>query len=220
MVEGVTKGFEKKLEIQGVGYRAALKGSDLELQVGYSHPVTIKPRTGISFEVPAPDADRRQGHRQAGRRSDRRRDPEGAPARAVQGQGDPLRGRVRPQKGRQACLVSPSGKPVCAATAACAARSPARPSGPASPSSARTAASRRSSSTTRAGARSPPPRGCTLKKSFKGSKSDQAAEVGKQLAAAAKQAGIDACVFDRGGYLYHGRVKALADGAREGGLQF
>ena len=54
MVEGVTKGFEKKLEIQGVGYRAALKGSDLELNVGYSHPVTIVPRTGISFEVPAP----------------------------------------------------------------------------------------------------------------------------------------------------------------------
>jgi large subunit ribosomal protein L6 len=54
MVEGVTKGFEKKLEIQGVGYRAALKGTDLELSVGYSHPVTIKPRTGITFEVPAP----------------------------------------------------------------------------------------------------------------------------------------------------------------------
>jgi large subunit ribosomal protein L6 len=54
MVEGVTKGFEKRLEIQGVGYRAALKGTDLELQVGYSHPVTIKPRTGITFEVPAP----------------------------------------------------------------------------------------------------------------------------------------------------------------------
>jgi large subunit ribosomal protein L6 len=54
MVEGVTAGFEKRLEIQGVGYRAALKGSDLELQVGYSHPVTIKPRTGISFEVPLP----------------------------------------------------------------------------------------------------------------------------------------------------------------------
>jgi large subunit ribosomal protein L6 len=54
MVEGVTKGFEKRLEIQGVGYRAALKGSDLELQVGYSHPVTVKPRIGITFEVPAP----------------------------------------------------------------------------------------------------------------------------------------------------------------------
>jgi large subunit ribosomal protein L6 len=54
MVEGVTKGFEKRLEIQGVGYRAALKGTDLELAVGYSHPVTIKPRQGISFEVPVP----------------------------------------------------------------------------------------------------------------------------------------------------------------------
>jgi large subunit ribosomal protein L6 len=54
MVEGVTKGFEKRLEIQGVGYRAALKGSDLELSVGFSHPVTIKPRQGITFEVPAP----------------------------------------------------------------------------------------------------------------------------------------------------------------------
>jgi large subunit ribosomal protein L6 len=54
MVEGVTKGFEKRLEIQGVGYRAALKGTDLELSVGYSHPVTIRPRTGITFEVPAP----------------------------------------------------------------------------------------------------------------------------------------------------------------------
>ena len=54
MVEGVTKGFEKKLEIQGVGYRASLKGSDLELLVGYSHPVTITPRTGITFEVPVP----------------------------------------------------------------------------------------------------------------------------------------------------------------------
>jgi large subunit ribosomal protein L18 len=59
-----------------------------------------------------------------------------------------------------------------------------------------------------------------LKKSFKGDKSEQAAEVGKALAAAAKSAGVETCVFDRGGYLYHGRVKALADGAREGGLSF
>jgi large subunit ribosomal protein L6 len=54
MVEGVTKGFEKRLEIQGVGYRASLRGESLELNVGYSHPVVIEPRAGISFEVPVP----------------------------------------------------------------------------------------------------------------------------------------------------------------------
>jgi large subunit ribosomal protein L18 len=59
-----------------------------------------------------------------------------------------------------------------------------------------------------------------LKKSFKGTKTEQAAEVGKLVAARAKAAGIETIVFDRGGYLYHGRVKALADGAREGGLRF
>jgi large subunit ribosomal protein L6 len=55
MVEGVTKGFEKRLEIQGVGYRATLKGANLELAVGYSHPVTIEPPAGITFEVPQPN---------------------------------------------------------------------------------------------------------------------------------------------------------------------
>jgi len=59
-----------------------------------------------------------------------------------------------------------------------------------------------------------------LPKSFKGDKTEQAAEVGKRLAAAAKKAGVESVVFDRGGYLYHGRVKALAEGAREGGLSF
>jgi len=59
-----------------------------------------------------------------------------------------------------------------------------------------------------------------LRKSFKGTKSEQAAEVGKLLAASATKAGIETVVFDRSGYLYHGRVKSLADGAREGGLRF
>ena len=54
MVEGVTKGFEKHLEIQGVGYRAQLKGKDLELALGYSHPVAIAAPAGIEFEVPQP----------------------------------------------------------------------------------------------------------------------------------------------------------------------
>jgi large subunit ribosomal protein L6 len=54
MVEGVTDGFEKRLEIQGVGYRAALKGKNLELALGYSHPVAIDAPEGIDFEVPQP----------------------------------------------------------------------------------------------------------------------------------------------------------------------
>lgn len=54
MVTGVSEGFRRDLEIQGVGYRAQLKGNDLELQVGFSHPVTIEAPQGITFEVPEP----------------------------------------------------------------------------------------------------------------------------------------------------------------------
>jgi large subunit ribosomal protein L6 len=54
MVEGVTAGFQKRLEIQGVGYRAALRGTDIELSVGYSHPVLLKAPAGITFDVPTP----------------------------------------------------------------------------------------------------------------------------------------------------------------------
>jgi len=54
MIEGVTAGYEKRLEIQGVGYRAQLKGANLELAVGYSHPVPISAPQGIEFEVPQP----------------------------------------------------------------------------------------------------------------------------------------------------------------------
>jgi large subunit ribosomal protein L18 len=57
-------------------------------------------------------------------------------------------------------------------------------------------------------------------KGFKGDKTEQATEVGKLLAQNAQKAGIESAVFDRGGYIFHGRVKALADGAREGGLKF
>src|ERR687897_32829 len=110
MVEGVTTGFEKRLEIQGVGYRAALRGSDLELALGYSHPVSVKAPAGIEFEVPMP-------------------------TRIV----------------------------------------------------------------------------------VKGN-SKQASEAGKLLAERAKAAGIERAVFDRGGYQYHGRVQAFAEGVREGGL--
>jgi len=55
MVTGVSEGYAKNLEIVGVGYRATLKGSDLELALGFSHPVVVVPEPGISFEVPAPN---------------------------------------------------------------------------------------------------------------------------------------------------------------------
>ena len=101
MIEGVTNGYEKRLEIVGVGYRAALKGQDLELAVGYSHPVNFSAPTGIEFDVPAPTRITVRGNdkQQVGR--GRREDPQGPQARAVQGQGHPLRGRVRPEEGRQ-----------------------------------------------------------------------------------------------------------------------
>ncbi|MCB0881339.1 MAG: 50S ribosomal protein L6 [Thermoleophilia bacterium] len=54
MVEGVTNGFSKALEIQGVGYRAQMKGQNLEMSLGFSHPVTVEPPDGITFQVPAP----------------------------------------------------------------------------------------------------------------------------------------------------------------------
>jgi large subunit ribosomal protein L6 len=54
MVEGVTDGYEKRLEIQGVGYRARLQGKSLELALGYSHPVSLTAPEGIEFEVPQP----------------------------------------------------------------------------------------------------------------------------------------------------------------------
>lgn len=54
MIQGVTAGYEKRLEIQGVGYRAQLRGNNLELAVGYSHPVPIAAPQGIEFEVPQP----------------------------------------------------------------------------------------------------------------------------------------------------------------------
>jgi large subunit ribosomal protein L6 len=54
MIVGVSEGYSKNLEIVGVGYRAALKGNDIELQLGFSHPVVVVPEAGITFEVPAP----------------------------------------------------------------------------------------------------------------------------------------------------------------------
>src|SRR5205814_1663284 len=124
MVEGVTSGFEKRLEIQGVGYRAQLKGRDLELALGYSHAVPVKAPDGIHAQLID--------------------DVAGRTLAAVAWTEGDLRGL----------------KPI-----------------------------------------------------------EQAGKAGELLAERAKAAGVEAAVFDRGGYRYHGKVKAFADGVREGGLK-
>ena len=101
MVTGVTEGYEKKLEIVGVGYRVTAKGKDLEFAVGYSHPVVVTPPEGISFAVESPTKFSVVGHRQAAGRPGRGEHPQDPQARAVQGQGHPVRRRARPPQGRK-----------------------------------------------------------------------------------------------------------------------
>ena len=229
MVEGVTKGFEKTLEIQGVGYRASLRGTSLELNVGFSHPVSVNPPQGITFDVPQPTVVIVKGidKQQVGQIASeirRVRPPEPYKGKGIRYQGE--------------YVPASSGSAPDGHTLTTRAGPPARPP----------AAQARLASNDVVGASAERPRrlvvfrsnrgieaqlvddlsGKTIaganhlgvKKSFKGSKTDQAAEVGKLLAQAAKKAGVETVVFDRGGYLYHGRVKALAEGAREGGLVF
>ena len=220
MVEGVTTGFSKTLEIQGVGYRAALKGSDLELALGYSHPVKIPAPKGIEFEVPQPDARDHQGQLQAAGRRDRRHHPQAAAAGALQGQGHPLRGRVRPEEGRQARMSVKTKQSVRLKRRR---RVRAKVAGTAERPRIAVFRSNRGVSAQLIDDVA----GRTLaavnwtEGDLKGlAKMEQATQVGELLAERAKAAGVETAVFDRGGYQYHGRVKALAEGAREGGLAF
>src|SRR3954466_11120920 len=142
MVEGVTSGFEKRLEIQGVGYRAVLKGRDLELALGYSHPVPIKAPDGIEFEVPQPTrvvvrgiSKQLVGETAANIR--KQRPPEPYKGKGIRYEGEYVARKVGKRAGRS--RRSPS--PACAAAGASAPRCAARRSGPASRSSAPTAAS-------------------------------------------------------------------------------
>ena len=144
MVEGVTDGFERRLEIQGVGYRAQLKGKALEMALGYSHPVSMPAPEGIEFEVPQPTEIVVRGidKQLVGETAARIR--KSRPPEPYKGKGDPLRGRARHPQGREAGVMSPSRPSPssgCAGAGACAPGSAAAPSAPASPSTAPTAAS-------------------------------------------------------------------------------
>src|SRR5207245_2183254 len=129
MVHGVTEGFSKVLEIQGVGYRATARGKDIELAVGYSHPVPVAAPEGISLSV------------------------------------------------ESATRVVVSGRTLVAASS------------------------------------------LDPEASKEGPKGDAAKAVGLLLGKRATESGISSVVFDRGGYRYHGRVRQVAEGAREAGLK-
>ena len=221
MVEGVTNGYEKRLEIQGVGYRAQLQGNKLVLALGYSHPV----------EMDAPD-----GHRVRGARSPPGSSCAASPSRpsarsprtsASSARRSPTRARASATRastwpGRSASAHERQDEARsrgCAAAGACAPRSAARPSGRGCRCSARNRGIQAQLIDD--------VQGHTLAavnwvegdlKSL--ARMEQAKRAGELLAERAKAAGVEECVFDRGGYRYHGKVKALAEGAREGGLRF
>jgi large subunit ribosomal protein L6 len=173
-VTGVTEGFSKTLQIAGVGYRAQLQGRNINLQVGFSHPVAVSPREGVEFEVPNATTiivrgiDKQRVHREKRRKRVRRK---------IIGTAERPRLSVyRSNVHIYAQLIDDyAGHTLAAADS--------REVGEAEN---RTEAARR---------------------------------VGELVARRAADAGIQAVVFDRGGSKYHGRVAALAEGARVGGLR-
>ena len=101
IVTGVTKGFEKRLEITGVGYRASLQGKNLQLLLGYSHEIHYPIPDGIAIVTPKPTEIVDHRHRQAAGRAGRGGNPRFPSARALQGQGREICRRIHLPQGRQ-----------------------------------------------------------------------------------------------------------------------
>ena len=216
LVTGVSEGFTKNLEITGVGYRAAVQGKTLNLQLGFSHD--------INYPIADGPLESRGG--QAVGRTDGGGGARHARSRALQGQGRPLRRRADHPQGRQEEVIAMLSKTELLRRRARRVRSDLRKKARGRP---RLSVFRSSKhiyaqviddvqGVTLASASS-------LDKDLRGqlkTGADAAAAeaVGKLLAERAKSKGVEQVVFDRGAYIYHGRVKALADAARSGGLNF
>ena len=191
MVEGVTKGFEKRLEIQGVGYRAALRGTDLELNVGYSHSGRVKPPQGITFEVPVPTQivvkgiDKQQvGQTAAEIRAVR--PPEPYKGKGIRYEGEYVRRKVGKRANGDADETRRRGAPPPPRP-----RQGLRHRRAAAPGRVPLEQGIYAQLIDDARARRSRASWLQLKKSFKGNKTEQAAEVGKLLAASAKKAGVE-----------------------------
>src|SRR3954463_1882436 len=229
MGEGVTAGFEKRPQVPGGRLREAPRDPGRRLPRGAQGPrprararlLARGPDQGAGrhrVRGPAADPHRREGPLEAAGRRDRREHPQEAPAGALQGQGHPLRGRVRGPEGRQARMTV-----VTRPQARLKRRRRVRAKITGTPQRPRISIFRSNRgihaqlvddlagatlaavSWTESDLRSLKPM-------------EQAEKAGQLLAERAKAAGVESAVFDRGGYRYHGRVKAFADGVREGGL--
>ena len=220
MVEGVTDGYEKRLEIQGVGYRAKLAGKALELSVGYSHPVTIPAPDGIEFEVPQPTqvivrGIDKQLVGEIASQIRRVRPPEPYKGKGIRYAGEHVRRKVG--KRRMSVTTKPQQRLRRRR------RVRAKVSGTAERPRLSVFRSNRGVFAQLIDDRAAQDRRRRLwieADLRKLGPMEQAKRVGELIAERAKAAGVETCVFDRGGYRYHGRVKALAEGAREGGLKF
>ncbi len=224
---GVTKGFERRLEISGVGYRATLQGKNLQVQLGYSHDIVYPIPEGITIAVPRPTEvvvsgidEQKVGHVAAVIRAFRK--PEPYKGKGVKYANEYIF-RKEGKKKRERAMATVADRTL--RRTAKVRRKVRRAAG----MRARLTVFRTSqhiyaqviddaNSQTVVSASS-------LEKEMRGglktgANIEAAKAVGKRLAERATAKGIKEVVFDRGGYLYHGRVKALADAAREGGLNF
>jgi large subunit ribosomal protein L6 len=213
LITGVSDGFTKKLLINGVGYRAAAQGRNLNLKLGYSHDVNINVPEGIEVKTPDNTTVEISGTDNSSV----------AQARALQGQGHQVRRRVHLPQGREEEVMSTKGMSLFEKRrrrnrTALRARGTGRPRLSIHRSGRHIYAQiiDDAKGVTVASA-------STLEKDVRdtsGANVDAAVAVGTRVAEAAKAAGVTQVVFDRGGFLFHGRVKALAQAAREAGLEF